>query len=147
MKNLLKILEHINPLLVLVGLVFVGLELRQNSAAVQFQTRSQISIAYAELLQTQRLDQGLGDASINFLQDEPTPREQRVLRLNILAHLRLGENSFYQLREGNYSDREFEGELHYWQGFINTPLNRQVWEQVKNDFSPDFRAELDALVK
>jgi len=52
-----SILETLGSVAVLVGLVFVGLELRQNAESVRSQTRSQISIAYSELIESQREDE------------------------------------------------------------------------------------------
>jgi hypothetical protein len=133
---------------VIAGIVFVGLELRQNSNAVRSQTRSQISIAYAELLQTQMLDNEFQEARIQAQGGEPmAPLGQSKMRFNILAHLRLAENSFYQFREGNYSESEFDGERNFWRAFIARPQFREIWEDVKSDFSPDFRQEMEALIE
>ena len=147
-------MDHMNKWLTLVanlgviaGIAILAIELRQNSNAVHSQTRSQISIAYAELLQTQQLDQALLEALIRLDSDEPIERvDLRRVMMNVLSHLRLGENSFYQLRQGNYSEGEFEGEKNWWQNYLSQPVTREIWNNVKYDFSPRFREELDALI-
>jgi predicted glycosyltransferase involved in capsule biosynthesis len=142
-----QVINTLANLGVIAGIAFLAVELRQNSDAVQSQTRSQISIAYAELLQTQRQDERLLEAGIKRSRGEPLePIDLAKIRLNVFAHLRLGENTFFQLREGNYSEDEFDGERNWWKNYLSQPVNREIWESAKFDFSPAFRQELDALV-
>jgi len=154
MQKISEFLDHLSPILVLVGLVFVGLELRQNSAAVQSQTRSDISIAYADALHSFREDQDLIQTLIKRDSGAELSEAERTQILYYVASLlRLGENSFYQLREGNYSEEEFEGEKDFWMDFLSDPetvqdwSNREFWEEIKSDFAPAFREDLDRLLE
>ena len=137
----------IGSISVLVGLVFVGLELRQNAESVQSQTRSQIATAYADLIASQREDNGLLEALAKTRAgQELTPLEHLKVRLNTAAHLRLAENSFYQYRLGYYSEEEFDAERRFWRSYYSVPLLRVFWEETKEGFSSQFQNELDSII-
>ena len=147
MDRLLKILERGSPLFVVLGLIFVGLQLKQSNDAVRAQTRSQISIAYAEFIAARSLNEGILATEMKIRSGEPLEGiDLARYRASLTAVLRLAENSFYQYREGNYSESEFQGEKDFWSRYLAGSVNRELWEQVKRDFSPEFRNEIDELL-
>ena len=148
MDRLLKTLDRSSPLLVLLGLIFVGLELKQSTDAVKAQTRSQISVAYAEYIRTFAEDEEILETYGKALSGAPLQGIESVrFELMMTSLLRLAENTFYQHREGNYSDSEFQGEREFWKRTLSAPELRESWERWKRDFSPEFRREIDALLE
>jgi hypothetical protein len=133
---------------IIASLIFVGIQLQQSSDAVKAQTRSQISIAYSQMIQSQRQDQGYISTTIKLRNNESLDEIERLRwELNMGSIMRLAENSFYQYRNGNYSEREFEGERDFWKQYFSSPYNLEVWSKLKNGFSPDFREDIDKLIE
>ena len=64
-----------------------------------------------------------------------------------MAQLRYHENVHYQYRNGLYEEAEFSAQRDYWrnnvfhsEGFV------EVWCSVRLGFSPEFVAEINALL-
>ena len=131
------------------GILLVAVELRQNTRAIQAQTRDSITekqMEYLGWLATNsetavvavRAD-SLGRGSLNSA-------ELRMWNAFNNAVFREWENSYYQYRRGLFSEEEFEARLAIWRGSMVRAGQREAWEEFRLGFAPDFRAEIDAIV-
>ena len=148
MKSNRSWLEILSALAVVVGLLFVALELRLNSEALRSQTRTEIADAYAQLIATHSADDSFIQADLKLENgDELSAFERMKIDYSVNAHLRLAENSFYQYREGNYSEEEFEAERRFWSVYLSNTIRRSMWDKYKHGFSEEFRNQMDDLLE
>ena len=101
-------------LAVLVGLVFLGVEINQNNEMMRAQTRSGITDAIIDNVKMY-MDPRVIVANQKRRSGQPLSDEESAL-LNSLASatLRLWENTHYQYRNGLFDDAEFEADLAVW---------------------------------
>ncbi len=128
--------------------MFIAVELRQNSESVKSQTRAQISIAYADLIDSQRSDDVLLQAISKMRRGEDLSELERMkVDYNVAAHMRLAENSHYQYRQGNYSEEEYAAERGFWKRyFAESRARRQQWDRIKPGFSEAFQKEVEEFL-
>jgi len=132
---------------VIAGIVFLAVELRQNSQIVRAQSRAQISSESADHIMRRAEDPELVDIQLRANEgNELTPIEQERLNLMRQSTLRRWENIHYQYRQGLYSEEEFVGNTSAWRDVLSNGSYRQFWGNRRDQFSPDFAAELDRLV-
>ena len=139
--------EFLGSLGVLATLVYLAIQVRQNSKLVVAQTRSEIAIAYANHINSQREDKALVTAGQKIRNGEKlSETEASLIFYDAAASLRLAENAFYQARIGHYSNNEFEAEKRFWADYFSTELRRKFWEASKGNYSIDFAQEFDELL-
>jgi len=134
---------------VVVGIVFLGAEMRQNTRAVQAQTRdsmtdkqmrlSEWAMGMPDLIATLQTVRAVGI-------EQADATDQMRFRLFVVGNFREWENSYYQYRNGLFSPEEFEPRLVRWREALADPNWRYEWDASREEFSPSFRAELDLIV-
>jgi hypothetical protein len=140
-----KTAELIGLAAVVVGLVFVGLELRQNQLDLRAQSRATLSLIDIEQIRSLREDEALMQRLVDQdpgLSSVDEFREQTWMR----ELARTAEHQFYQYRIGTFDEREFEGMRNLWKRGFGRPRYRDWWEANKQEFSATFRDEFDALL-
>jgi len=148
MKSTRSWLEMLSALAVVVGLFFVAMELRLNSEALRAQTRAEISNAYTQLIAMHTADDSFIHADLKLESGEELSSFERMkIDYSVNAHFRLAENSFYQYREGNYSEEEFEAERRFWRVYLSNSIRRSMWDKYKYGFSEDFQNQMDDLLE
>ncbi|MDH3421234.1 MAG: hypothetical protein OEQ25_10530 [Gammaproteobacteria bacterium] len=132
---------------VIAGIAFLAVELRQNSQVVRAQSRAQISSEAADHIMRRAENAELAEIQLRANGGEQLTRlEQERLFLMAQSTFRRWENIHYQYRQGLYSEEEFAGNTRAWRGALSNRVNRQYWETRRDQFSPDFAAELDRLI-
>ena len=132
---------------VLASIVFLALEIRQNSHAVQAQSRAQIASDAADHLMRIAENPQLTEIHIRANDgEELTEVEQAQLETVLQSRVRRWENIHYQYRQGLYSEEEYVGTRTAWRRVISSQSARQHWQQNRDSFSPEFAAEMDRLL-
>ena len=144
-----KWLALIANVAVVIGIVFVALELNQNSRMMKTQTRNAITESILNF-QFNAQSSGLRDVEEKAARDlsSLTAEETRQLFQLYVSNLRLWENIHYQYRNGVFDEDEFAAERNSWRALgERTPLLRGVYCQLKQRgaLSPAFVTELDKL--
>jgi molybdate transport system substrate-binding protein len=136
-------------LAVIAGIVFLALELNQNSRMMQTQTRNAIT---ESILNFQFNAEASGLRAIARKASEDvanlTAEESGQLAQLYVSNLRLWENIHYQYRNGVFDEEEFAAERNSWRALgERTPLLRGAYCQLKRagSLSPAFVAEMDKL--
>jgi hypothetical protein len=138
--------ETLGFLAVVAGLVFVGLEIRQNTQVARGQTRIELTALNNEFLRT------VGDPEFAETwrrawipgEELGEPEEFRV-ELVTLQYLRLLENVHLQHQEG-LIDREALDSYGFWgfrEQFMAHPRFPLIWEPRRVSFDPEFVAFLE----
>ncbi|MFL2839638.1 MAG: hypothetical protein ACJZ83_12415 [Pseudohongiellaceae bacterium] len=129
------------------SIVFLGLEMQQNTEMMQSQTRN--SIVENQLSFYER---GIENSEIGATRDkinldldvEATERFQYTLYIQ--SQLRMWENEFYQYQIGLFDSDEFEARTNTHRDQLTIKSNVAVWERYKHWFAPDFRIYMNELL-
>ena len=134
---------------VLIGLVLVILQLRQNAALDRAHTRHELAMGVVELLNTPAQNPQLASILRRAGDDEPlSPDEQFQFRLRSNALLRLWEDVHYQYRQGLYDQSEFDSHIAAWRDTLAQSVGfRRYWCEVRGLYSAQFAAQMNALMK
>lgn len=131
MKDTGRLASVLSAVAVVLSLVFVGYEIRQNTAMMRGATMQSISDAYMGYVTSIGLDAELAELFRRFHRGEVsadfTPTENTRLILFFNAFVQILENSYLQHREGLVPDAVFEGYGWGW-GMIQTERFREYWE-------------------
>lgn len=144
-----KWLALIANVAVVAGIVFLALELNQNSRMMKTQTRNAITESILNF-QFNAETSGLREIAYRAntdLSSLSADEKQKVFQLYV-SNLRLWENIHYQYRNGVFDEDEFAAERNSWRALgERTPLLRSVYCQVKQrgSLSPAFVVEMDKL--
>ena len=137
---------------VIASIVFLGLEMQQNTAMMKSQTRN--SIVENQLTFYESIIDNYDFARIEseFRADpdiDPYPTgslERFQYALYVASQLRMWENEFYQYQIGLFDSDEFEARTNLWRVNINHPQKLASWRISENNYAPDFRIYLNELI-
>lgn len=133
---------------VLVGLLLLVVELDQNRDVMRAQTRHDLSTAIVEhllaIVENPQLASVMrrGDAG-----EDLSPDEWYQYHVRSRALFRYWENVHYQYRAGLYDEVEFASHRDAWAAYLggsSAPVS--VWCEIRGEFSPGFRGELDGVL-
>ncbi len=140
---------------VLLGIVFLAIELNQNTNMTRAQTRDSMTEKQLAFYSQVMAD---SDAAIAWESAGTDPSEidgpfLNEVRLNyfLLTQLRMWENELYQYRQGLFETNEFQSRLALWENLMSgrggrSIARRTTWESQQFSFSEDFRAVLNELI-
>lgn len=96
---------------VIAGLIFVALELAQNSAMTRAQTRAEVTQAVLHLIELER-DPRVVQANLKLQRGEDLTEDDVYLLDNMAnATLRVWENTYYQYSADLFDEAEFAADL------------------------------------
>lgn len=132
---------------VILGIVFLGLEIRQNTDMMKSQTRDSISekqMMFSEWVATEsELAEAISKANSG---QEMSPTEGVQYAYFLAGVWREWENSYYQFQQGLFDRDEFEPRMNRWHDMMRTVLVRDSWAATRMNYSPGFREEVDLIV-
>ena len=132
---------------VVATLIYLAIQIRQNSAVTRAQTRAQISLYGNQIIQNNLNNSDLVRIAAKRRRGEQLTAEEEIQReFQIRQLYRNAEHSFYQRRTGTYDRGEFSGEEVMYRRTLSTPDYRSWWNEHQEEFSPAFRAEVEELV-
>ncbi|MEQ9007390.1 MAG: hypothetical protein RLP12_05865 [Ekhidna sp.] len=146
-----QLLTLIANLGVIAGILFLAIEVRQNTAMMQAQTRDSI----ADKLIDWQLSLGTdfytsqafvtGNLGAEF---ESTAQEISYLML-ASSNFRIWENEYYQFSKGLYEEQEFLPRLNRWKDNIQREdMNYNlIWCLRRDSYSLDFQRLLDSWIQ
>ena len=138
------IIEILGLVAIIGSLIFVGIEIRQNSLAVRGATHQsiseQVTKLYMHVATNERLSKLVSqmlpsDTSDDNLRDKLNAADQLSLDFTVLTGLRRIENIYLQESDGILSDKAFE---RIGLEFYQTPFSRETWEKYKTGFDKNF---------
>ena len=149
MNKLNERLTLIANLSVVLGIIFLAVELQQNTAAIQAQTRD--SITEKQMTYTSWVGTDLEVAAVYWRGndlglDELEEPESTMYLLLVAGIFREWENSHYQYERGLFTAEEFEARVERWRVNMSNPGFRGYWERSRQTFAPSFRAAIDRIV-
>jgi len=132
---------------VLLGLIFVGLELRQNQQMMRAQIRNDLSVGLNDIILVTAANEQLADVRRRFGEGtQLTDTEINQLWSWENAIFRYWENVHYQYRTGLYDEVEFLAQREAWRkSMLRSRAHRYHWCDWGETYSPEFRADMDKL--
>jgi len=130
------IIELVSAGAVLLGLIFIGLELRQNQQMMRSQIRNDLSVGLNDVLLALASSESLASAAARFEDSQeisPTDIEQIWTWEN--AIFRYWENVHYQYRSDLYDEIEFSAQQRAWKQALTISRSR-VCEQKRGRKGP-----------
>ena len=139
--------EIIGGLAIVITLIFLVFETRQNTRATEAQTRD----AMTERLNALQIAIGSNEfTALAFNKglrgEELTPAEASAFNMLIQANLRMWENEWYQYQAGLFSEDEFEPRLIRWERSMGSCSYQRPWDNGIM-FSPSFRNVINSLIE
>ena len=133
---------------VLIGLLLLIAELKQNRDMMRAQIRHELAAGIVDLLQTPASNEQLADVLFRGVSGETlTPTESFQFELRTNALFRYWEDVHYQYRVGLYDDVEFEKQRGAWRASMErSQLAQDYWCKVRQLYSPEFAEEMDGLL-
>ena len=137
---------------VLAGILFLAIEIEQNTTMTRAQTRDAMTekqMAYYELVINNVEAENLVRRSGNISELDRTSDEFRKYVFIFLTQLRMWENELYQYRQGLFDTEEFQSRLYLWGDTMSRDsptgeVRRQIWESQIPNFSADFVETISA---
>jgi hypothetical protein len=112
------------------------------------QTRHDLAAGIVDLLQVPAANPQLADVMYRAIHDQPlTPTELFQFQMRTNALFRYWEDVHYQYRIGLYDETEFDRQREAWRDSLSRSRRTiEYWCQVRALYSPEYRAEMDALI-
>jgi len=151
-KKLNDRLQLAGMLGVLIGLILLVYELRQNQDLMRAQTRHDVAAMLVDILHVPAANKQLADVMYRAnLGEDLTPEELHQFKMRTNALFRYWENVHYQYRAGLYDESEFNSHRKAWEDILaGTNLSvgiRDYWCGNHSLYSPAFVAELDQVME
>lgn len=138
----------IGTLVVVVSLIYVGVQIKQNTKVARSATRQAITELMIESNKDIVTDAGLAEA---FQRDLKGEKLSEVDRLRVLSRayfaMRNWENIFYQYRTGMLTKDEWRGFRLNLEAICEWKTVRTVWKNEKQFFSETFQNEIEEILK
>ena len=132
-------LELIGFISVIASLIFVGMEISQNTTAVRGATNQAISDQASELYLTIATDRNLAGLVKKLyddvLREDFDSIDDMQLFMTVLTGLRRVENIYLQIEDNILNDRAFD---RIGLRFYRSKYGRQIWEENKQFFDRKF---------
>ena len=127
------------------------MEMRQNTRMMQAQIRQSITDTNLEYLGWLATAEHLSEALATVTGGGSLSDQQsRAMNGFLIAQLRAWENEHYQNKIGLFTQEEFGARRSTWQDRLqNAPHREEYWRRwfgIRDQFAPDFRAEIDAII-
>ena len=138
--------EFLSSIAVLITLIFLVVQLRQNSKLMRRANVRQANDANSRSL-VALLDEGVSKLFIKGLNSLESLSEVERYRFdNAFANwLYACEEAFVDEREGMFPTDQFVKYANAVPGYLTTPGGKQWWEESQTWFNPTFRVDVDRL--
>jgi len=148
MNKLNEKLTLVANLAVVTGVFFLVAELRQNTRAIEAQTRDSMTekqMMFAEWIAT---NPATADVYVRAGADPDalSPIERAMYSLLVQGNWREWENSLYQFEHGLFTEEEFLPRVNVWRALMQNPGYRSLWVDLRDRYSPNFRQQIDQIL-
>ncbi|MFZ2030119.1 MAG: hypothetical protein WAU68_07425 [Vitreimonas sp.] len=137
--------QIVAALAVLASLLFVGLQIRQNTQSQKLVAVSSLAAAIAAINVPAMQSPALGEALARATRDwNAASREQRVLaHFFLFSYFKLGENAWYQHARGVLDATQWSGWETMLRVFYHSPgVQSAWWPRRRRAYAPEFQAYL-----
>ena len=132
------------------SIVFLGLEMQQNTEMMQSQTRNsivenQLSF-YERAIENNEFATVIAEMRLDPDSYPTGSAENFQYALFIASQQRMWENEFYQYQKGLFGPDEFKARTNLWRRSISFEANLRAWRQAEDSYAPNFRNYLNEMI-
>jgi hypothetical protein len=141
LNDLANIGQVIGALAVVVSLIYVALQIRQNTAAIRSATAQSVHEHFARWYQSFATDASLVDIGVKGLKDYASLSETEKARFvsTFMAFLSYGQNAFLKWRQGLLSPSLWLGWEQVLMNLLGAPGGKSLWKERAYLFGEEFR--------
>jgi hypothetical protein len=132
---------------VVAGIVFLAIEIQQNTNMMQAQTRSAITQNTVTLFLSMDLEGAENYTSGSAGELRTGTPEWFLFQSKVQAALRTYENEFFQYEHGLFGEELLQTRLNTWSSVLRPPAVQNIWQHVKRGYSPAFVQIVDQLIQ
>jgi hypothetical protein len=137
--------EILSSVAILVTLVYLAVEIQQNVAATQADTRQAMLESDQQFIQL-----FIDSPELHFLWYKPELTDEEKVRLSyyLVTFMRMRESNWFQYESGTLDDRTWRSYRASIVAVLSAPRTRLWWEKfgVERVFDPDFVSVVDNLI-
>ena len=137
--------EFIGAIAVLITLVYLAVQIKQNTAALRSGNATTVQINIQSLAASAIADREFGDILIKGLGDPQslTPSERIALYAWLFNMLKTGELAYAHYIKGDLDESYWLAYLNFLQSYWLTPGCIHYWEDRRAAFVPDFQRAME----
>jgi len=148
-------IDHLNKWLtlaanigVLSGIVFLAIEINQNTESTQSQTRSDVATNHLWMYEM-LLQNDIGE--LYFLNSSGQLERDTVEFLRYQTFIRamftVWENEWYQYTKGMYDEDSYQAQQERWKSNLANQTNIDIWKDARHLHPNGFVIQMDEVVK
>ena len=146
LEDLANLGEAVGGIAVLVSLIYLALQIRQNTRAIRASAYQQIVDSFSTISLEISKDPSLTEIFIRA-QDGLAgfdDVERRRLELLMISFWRRAENLFFQSQQGTVLDEDWAGVRESLAIILQSRGQREMWTAIRGRFNPGFVSFVDA---
>lgn len=140
------VLEGVGIFSVIGSLLFVGVEIRQNTSAVRGATQQDISYQISEMykigVENEKIASIMSRSYQGLKKKDLTETEFLQFWLFSMLGYRRVENIYLQYKNGFLTEEAFD---RIGMSFYRTPIQLEIWKERREDFDPEFASFFEQL--
>jgi len=139
------IAESVSAVAVVVSLVYLGIQIKQNTRSTRGATYESAVSTFINLIQPLALDADVAHSmeAITESWDDATPEERSRMIYMLFGIFKLFENMYYQHEQGNFDPELWTGWRNLMFAYYSRPGIRTWWLLRRDAFSAGFRDFLE----
>ena len=145
-----SIAEALGAVGVVVSLIYLATQIRQNTAAIRAGTAQQVTNRAGEIAQSIAMNPSTTELRYRGLRDPDSLSEEETRQFGglMLAVFRAYENAAYQFRGGFLDPGEWSGLHNNLSSTVEQPGFAAWWTRTgRRGFSPEFQSLVDEIVQ
>ena len=142
--------ELVGGIAIIVSLIYVGLQIRQNTKAIRISAGQGMIAAWGQSNRDIISDPGFAEVIAPILDGRADiPEGADGLRIRLWAQnvIREGELNYYNWAAGALEERYWQQVQANGSWLLSTDAGRAIWSEVKANHGAEFRAALDDLAE
>ena len=140
--------EFVAAIAVLPTLVYLSIQLRQNSATTRAQIRQSVADSQIHYLNSRATDPFLREVSAKMLSGRDLDAtEAHGLQVHLMAHVRLFENYFAQYGLGTMAPEDWRAMREVMKTVFRLSPYRHVFSSRENSWNSEFAVEVNQILR
>ena len=147
-KEVISLIANVG---VIGSIVFLGIEMQQNTDMMQSQTRNSIVENQLSFYESIVENADFAEISSDFRADPNAyllgSSERFRYVFYVMSQFRMWENEWYQFKKGLFDANEFDSRVVTWKRNINVEIRKEIWFTQRESYSKDFSDYLNSIIE
>lgn len=150
LQSIYLVAEIIAAFAVIASLLFVGIQMRQNTNALRIAAGQGLVASWSATNRDIIANKDMAELLSPLLDGtKDMPEGADRLRLLLWAQnvIREGEMNYYNWVDGNLADHQWEQLKANTVWLMSAPAGRAIWAELRHHYSARFQAEIDGVIE